>query len=354
MPGWRRGGWMGRRGLLVGVPWTKTAPTDAGGSAVIRAHLREDLHPPRGAGVSGRYGPGESQAVDARPRARAAGRTVCARPMPHPLPHRSGVAARRFRGCRSHGGHAAGGGCHTHHRAGVPPCAHDGTERCIVRPQDSAAQTDGYSGKTKDHAVKNVLLVNAPLTSLCLSETSSGRVHDKRIAEATPSPLPAGSRLLQALGFLAFTLPHVAILMPVKQPRGQELTLEQALANQALHQRRLWIEPVNRSVQRRRIVQDRIRLWKKGIRDLVIDLCCAPHNVRVRPRALATDGCIRIHSHAREGLRLASAQARLSHTWTTAPAQRQREGRSRCTRWRRQASPWACQRLPRAHPTARP
>ena len=82
--------------------------------------------------------------------------------------------------------------------------------------------------------MKNVLLVNAPLTSLCLSETSSGRVHDKRIAEATPSPLPAGSRLLQALGFLAFTLPHVAILMPVKQPRGQELTLEQALANQAL------------------------------------------------------------------------------------------------------------------------
>ena len=56
------------------------------------------------------------------------------------------------------------------------------------------------------------------------------------IAEATPYPLPAGSRLLQDLGFLAFTLPQVEILMPTKKPRGQELTREQQLANQALHQ----------------------------------------------------------------------------------------------------------------------
>ena len=80
-----------------------------------------------------------------------------------------------------------------------------------------------YSGKKKDHTVKNVLLVNAPLTILFLSDTYGGRVHDKRIAEATPYPLPAGSRLLQDLGFLAFTLPQVEILMPTKKPRGQEL-----------------------------------------------------------------------------------------------------------------------------------
>jgi hypothetical protein len=75
--------------------------------------------------------------------------------------------------------------------------------------------------------VKNVLLVNAPLTILFLSETAGGRVHDKRNAEATPYPLPAGSRLLQNLGFLAFTLPQVEICMPTKKPRGQELTREQ-------------------------------------------------------------------------------------------------------------------------------
>jgi hypothetical protein len=130
--------------------------------------------------------------------------------------------------------------------------------------------------------VKNVLLVHAPLTILFLSDTHGGRVHDKRIADATPYPLPAGSQLLQDLGFLAFTLPDVTILMPMKTPRGQERPLKEQRANQALHVRRLRIEHVNSSVKRCRIVKDRIRLWKQGIRDLVMELCCALHNFRVR------------------------------------------------------------------------
>ena len=130
--------------------------------------------------------------------------------------------------------------------------------------------------------MKNVLLVNALLLILFLSDTYGGRTHDKPIADATPYPLPAGSRLLQDLGFLAFTLPGVVILMPTKKPRGQELTREQQRANQALHQRRLRIEHVNSSVKRCRIVKDRIRLWKEGVRDLVMELCCALHNFRVR------------------------------------------------------------------------
>ena len=117
---------------------------------------------------------------------------------------------------------------------------------------------------------------------LFLSATYGGRIHEKRIAEATPSPLPAGSRLLQDLGCLAFTLPQVEILMPTKKPRGQELTLEQQAANQALTYRRLRIEHVNSSVKRCRLVKDRIRLWKEGVRDVVMEICCALHNFRVR------------------------------------------------------------------------
>jgi len=124
--------------------------------------------------------------------------------------------------------------------------------------------------------------VNALLIILFLSDTYGGRTHDKPIADATPYPLPAGSGLLQDLGFLAFTLPQVAILMPTKKPRGQELTLEQHLANHALNQRRLRIAPVNSRVKRCRVLKDRIRLWKKGLRDLVMARCCALHNFRVR------------------------------------------------------------------------
>ena len=130
--------------------------------------------------------------------------------------------------------------------------------------------------------MKNLLLINAPLTILFLSETTEGRVHDKRMADATPYPLPAGSQLLQDLGFLAFTLPEVETLMPTKKPRGQELTPEQKAANQVLASRRVRIEHVNSSVKRCRIVKDRIRLWKAGVRDSVMELCCALHNFRVR------------------------------------------------------------------------
>jgi hypothetical protein len=70
--------------------------------------------------------------------------------------------------------------------------------------------------------------------------------------------------------------------MPTKKPRGQELTLEEQRANQTLHHRRLRIEHVNSSVKRCRIVKDRIRLWKQGIRALVMELCSALHNFRVR------------------------------------------------------------------------
>jgi len=54
------------------------------------------------------------------------------------------------------------------------------------------------------------------------------------------------------------------------------------MTNQALHHRRLRIEHGNRSVKCCRIVQDRIRLWKQGVRDLVMARCCALHHFRVR------------------------------------------------------------------------
>src|SRR5215813_1312428 len=71
--------------------------------------------------------------------------------------------------------------------------------------------------------------------------------------------------------------------LPTFVPGGSnEVVLEQQLTNQALHHRRLRIEHVNSSVKRCRIVKDRIRLWKEGVRDLVMELCCALHNFRVR------------------------------------------------------------------------
>jgi hypothetical protein len=130
--------------------------------------------------------------------------------------------------------------------------------------------------------VKNVLLINAALAILFLSETDAGSTHDKRIADVTPYPLPAGSRLLQDLGFLALTLDQVEIIMPTRKPRGRALTRGQKAANRRIARRRVRIEHVNSSVKRCRIVYDTCRLWKAGVHELVMQVCCALHNFRMR------------------------------------------------------------------------
>jgi len=130
--------------------------------------------------------------------------------------------------------------------------------------------------------VKNVVLVNRQLTIEFLSPTHPGTVHDKRIADTTPYPLPHGSHLLQDLGFLAFTLEGVTIQMPTKKPRGGQLTALEKAANRALACRRVAIEHVNSSIKRCRILKDVCRLVRQGVRDMVMEICCALHNFRLR------------------------------------------------------------------------
>src|SRR4030095_6005628 len=119
-------------------------------------------------------------------------------------------------------------------------------------------------------------------TILFLSATYGGRTHDKRMAEATPYPWPAGSRVLPDLGFLACLLDEVESIMPTKKPRGRALTRAQQAANRRIARRRVRIEHVNSRVTRCRILHDTSRLRKAGVRDLVMEVCCALHNFRVR------------------------------------------------------------------------
>jgi len=88
--------------------------------------------------------------------------------------------------------------------------------------------------------------------------------------------------LLQDLGFLAFTLPQIEMIIPTQKPRGRALTRAQTAANRRIARRRVRIEHVNSRVKRCRIVHDTCRLRKAGVRDRLMDVCCALHNFRVR------------------------------------------------------------------------
>jgi hypothetical protein len=126
-----------------------------------------------------------------------------------------------------------------------------------------------------------LLLIDLTLMILLLSDTYAGSVHDKRIADAHQYPLPAGSRLLQDLGFLAFTLDDVECLTPFKKPKGGALTPEQKVFNQQLAAVRVRIEHVNSSVKRCRIVKDICRLRVVGAQDAVMEIACSLHNFRI-------------------------------------------------------------------------
>ena len=134
--------------------------------------------------------------MDSCPVGRPAGHAARAGGCSDPVCNRVGDAPRGDRGGRERAGRLGAGAAERVRfaRRGtgtgpcLPPVGHDGTERRIGRPQNPTEQTRYYRGKNKCHTVKNVLLINAVLTILFLSETYEGRIHDKRIAEATPYP----------------------------------------------------------------------------------------------------------------------------------------------------------------------
>jgi DDE superfamily endonuclease len=271
-------------------PLPELSPADRGGSVAVYPGLPENLCLAGRPGTPLRDGPKQGPSVDSCPPGRLAGDAAQARGCPHPVLDGARPAYRRGRGRRGGHGHADGGVTAPGRSARIgagsgarfPPFSHDGTERRIERPQDPAEQTRCDRGKKKCHTVKNVLLINAALRILFLSETYGGRVHEKRIADTTPYPLPAGSRWLQDLGFLAFTLDQVEVIMPTKKPRGRALRRAQKAANRRMARRRVRIEHVNSSIKRCRIVHDTSRLRKAGLRDRVMEVCCALHNFRVR------------------------------------------------------------------------
>jgi hypothetical protein len=115
-----------------------------------------------------------------------------------------------------------------------------------------------------------------------LSDTFEGAAHEKPIADATPYPLPPGSELLQDLGYLGYTLVDVTISMPHKKQKGLKLTEQQKAENQLLARRRVFIEHIISAVKRCAILKEDIRLRADHIRDTVMEIACALHNLRIR------------------------------------------------------------------------
>ena len=165
------------------------------------------------------------------------------------------------------------------------PFFHDGTERPIQRPQAAETQQAYYSGKKKPHTIKNLLIINDGCKVVLLTASFEGRTHDKRIADSTGYDLlPKGSVPYQDTGFQGFCLPGITMVQPTKKPKGRALTVSEKAANRVISSIRIRVEHAIGSIKRYRIVKEKLRNWKKGFSDTVMETCCGLHNFRLNFR----------------------------------------------------------------------
>ena len=85
----------------------------------------------------------------------------------------------------------------------------------------------------------------------------------------------------QDTGFQGHLPDGVKVKMPTKKPKGKELTEEQKETNRSISSFRVLVEHAIGGAKRCRIVKDRFRCHKFGFDDLVMELACGLHNLRI-------------------------------------------------------------------------
>jgi DDE superfamily endonuclease len=101
------------------------------------------------------------------------------------------------------------------------------------------------------------------------------------MADAEQIVYPAATMLFQDTGFQGYAPPGVLVHQPHKKPRGSELDLGDKFLNGILSVVRIGVEHSISGIKRCRIVKDVLRNTKEGFSDLIMEVACALHNLRV-------------------------------------------------------------------------
>jgi DDE superfamily endonuclease len=119
---------------------------------------------------------------------------------------------------------------------------------------------------------------------LYLSRTEPGKTHDKKLADDEQLVYPTGATLGKDTGFQGYEPAGVVTYQPKKKPKQRQLTAEDKFLNRIFAAARIQVEHVIAGVKRCRIVKDTLRNTKAGFSDLVIEVACSLHNLRMACR----------------------------------------------------------------------
>lgn len=160
----------------------------------------------------------------------------------------------------------------------------DGTEHPIPRSVDYERQNFEHSGKKGRHTIKNQILSDLDGNIIFISDTYSGSIHDKVIADEQELKFPDDSTILLDLGYLGYQPENVAIVMPFRKPRGKELSNFQKQINQQIASLRVKVEHVIGGMKRLKIVREKIRVRGDDKRHRFCVIAVGLHNLRNKHR----------------------------------------------------------------------
>jgi hypothetical protein len=163
----------------------------------------------------------------------------------------------------------------------------DGVERPIQRPKDKKKQNKLYSGKKKRHTKKSVIVVNEKKRILILTETKSGRRHDKRLADKNSlfEHVPESIALWTDTGFQGILKQHANTLIPKKATKGKPLTLSEKEENRVISSFRVVVEHAIGGMKRFKAYSD---IWRNKIQNLddrVMRICAGLWNLHIEMMA---------------------------------------------------------------------
>lgn len=145
----------------------------------------------------------------------------------------------------------------------------DGVERPIQRPQDKARQERTYTGKKKRNTRKHLGLSDQDKQILLLTPAKDGSFHDKNILDNSviAEHIPIDVPIQVDLGFKGMEDEYENIEIPIKKPKGKELSKEQKAENRAFSGKRVVVEHAFGGMKRYKAAADIYRNRKKDFDD---------------------------------------------------------------------------------------
>lgn len=159
----------------------------------------------------------------------------------------------------------------------------DGLERPTIRSKKAKTQRKHYSGKSKRHMRKNLVVADAGKRILILTPSKHGRAHDKRLADKShlARSIPDAVSVLADTGFQGFQHLHPNTLIPAKRPRGGMLSDAQKAMNRLISSCRMPVEHAIGGIKRFRAISD-INRNKNGLDDRLINVAAGLWNFHIQ------------------------------------------------------------------------